>query len=129
KALAEYTETDNVQRPVGRDISEAVALTRQLVGELAELCSGYDWKAALGPGTDPKAWIKAAHAMTNHLRSPDTPGNDAEEPAQRLGNRFRTLAGQLARAWALSSGNETLADIRADVKFYEEVRKWMAKYD
>lgn len=127
KALAEYTETDIAERPVGRDITEAVALAKQLVSSLAALCSGFDWKARLT--ADPSSWIKAAMATTNHLRSPDTPGNDAENPEDRLSARFRILSGQLARAWAISSGSQTLIELRADISFYEQVRILMAKFD
>ncbi len=127
KALAEYTATDVAERPVGRDVTEAVALTRKLVSDLAGLCAGFDWKTRLT--ADSSSWIKAAMATTNYIRSPDTPGNDAENPEDRLANRFRILSGQLGRAWAISSGSRTLTDLRADVSFYEQVRVLMAKFD
>jgi type I restriction enzyme R subunit len=46
-----------------------------------------------------------------------------------LGDRFRKLANQLARAWALCAGNQTLEELRPAARFYEEVRVWMAKFD
>jgi type I restriction enzyme R subunit len=39
------------------------------------------------------------------------------------------LSGQLGRMWAVSSGSDTLADLRREIAFYEEVRGWMAKWD
>jgi type I restriction enzyme R subunit len=58
-----------------------------------------------------------------------TPGNQAAEGDEALGQRFRKLANQLARAWALAGGRETLEDLRPVARFYEEVRVWMAKFD
>jgi type I restriction enzyme, R subunit len=127
KALAEYTETDRATQPVGKNIDEAVVVTTSLIAALDDLCSGYDWKNKLDGGA--RSWIKAAVGLTNHLRSPSTPGNQVEDGEGPLGDRFRKLASQLARAWALCSGNETLDHVRTDAKFYEEVRVWVAKFD
>lgn len=49
--------------------------------------------------------------------------------AETLAARYRKLSGQLARAWAISGGDEQLAYLRPDAQFYEEVRVWMAKFD
>lgn len=46
-----------------------------------------------------------------------------------LADRYRTLSGQLNRVWALASGSTNLTDLHAEVRFYEEVRVWMAKFD
>lgn len=127
KALAEYTSTDIAEKPVGRDIDEAVLLTRQLIEKLDEVRAGYRWRAELDGG--PRGWIRAARGLTNYLRSPATPGNQVAEGEERLVDRFRALANQLARAWTLCSGNETLAELRTSARFYEEVRVWMAKFD
>jgi len=126
-ALAEYTATDRAERPVGRDVDEAAALARSLVEALDALCAGYNWRRQLDGQT--RAWITAAVGLTNYLRSPATPGNIVGEGEERLIDRFRKLANQLARAWALAAGSETLADLRSAVKFYEEVRVWMGKFD
>lgn len=126
-ALAEYTAADQTQRPVGRDVDEAAALARTLIATLDATCSGYPWRQQLHG--DPKSWIKAAVGLTNHLRSPATPGNQPADGEETFGQRFRKLANQLARAWALAAGSETLADLRPTAKFYEEVRVWMAKFD
>lgn len=60
---------------------------------------------------------------------PSTPGNQVAEGEPRLLDEFRTLTGQLARAWALAAGNDTLQDLRPAAKFYEEVRVYVAKFD
>jgi type I restriction enzyme, R subunit len=127
KALAEYTETDRDAKPVGKDIDEAVLLTTALIRALDELCAGYAWKSRLDGG--PKSWIKAAVGLTDYLRSPATPGNQVPDGEETLGDRFRKLANQLARAWALCSGSQSLEHLRVDAKFYEEVRVWMGKFD
>ncbi len=127
KALAEYTEVDQAQRPVGRNVDEAAALGRELVARLDELCSGYPWRRQLQGDT--RSWIKAAVGLTNYLRSPSTPGNQPPEGETSLVDRFRKLANQLARTWALAAGSQTLDDLRSTVRFYEEVRVWMAKFD
>lgn len=127
KAIAEYTETDQAQRPVGRNVDEAAVLARELVTQLDGLCAGYAWRSKLQGDTG--SWIKAAVGLTNYLRSPATPGNQPAEGEVAVGDRFRKLAGQLARAWALAGGSETLADLRPAVKFYQEVRVWMGKFD
>jgi type I restriction enzyme R subunit len=128
KALTEYTRADQERKPLGRDAEEAVALTEDLLGALGDLLSGCDWRAVLhGGGKRP--FLQAAHRAVNYLRDPATPGNQVPEGEETLAARFRMLSGQLARAWAISGGDEALAALRADAQFYEEVRVWMAKYD
>lgn len=127
KALAEYTETDRIEKPVGRNVDEAAALARALIGSLDEICAGYPWRNLVH--NDTKSWIKAAVGLTNYLRSPATSGNDVTGDEKSLGQRFRELANHLARAWALAAGNTTLADLQPTARFYEEVRVWMAKFD
>ncbi|OPX07977.1 type I restriction endonuclease subunit R [Mycobacterium sp. AT1] len=127
QALAEYTETDRETKPVGRNIDEAVALTEALVVQLDEVCAGYAWRSKID--TSPHAWMKAAVGLTEYLRSPSTPGNQVAEGEQTLGELFRRLANPLMRAWALCAGNESLDVLRPTVKFYEQVRVWMGKFD
>jgi type I restriction enzyme R subunit len=127
-ALAEYSSADQQKRPVGKTVEEAVALTTELLAQLRALLSGYNWHVILNDGK-PAAFARAAQAVTNYLRDPATPGNapDGDEPS--IGERFETLSSQLARAWALASGSTTLAELRPEAVFYEEVRVWMAKFD
>ncbi|OBA86067.1 DEAD/DEAH box helicase [Mycolicibacterium mucogenicum] len=124
-ALAEYTDTDRAEQPVGKDIDSAVKVTEELVAQLDQLCVGFDWRAKVPTS----GWIKTAAGLTEYLRSPATPGNQVAEGEATLGDRFRMLVSQLARAWSLCSGNETLDRLRETVKFYEQVRVWMGKYD
>ncbi|OFI39502.1 DEAD/DEAH box helicase [Arthrobacter sp. SW1] len=128
KALSEYTQADQEHRPVGRNIDEAAAHTRQLVDILRGLLAGYDWKTVLMKG-GPKAYINAVTGAVNYLRAPETPGNQPAEGEESLASRYRRHASQLSRAWAISSGSETLAELRPEIQVYEEIRVWMAKYD
>ncbi len=127
RALAEYTDTDRATKPVGRSIDEAVDLTTTLIASLDELCAGYPWRKQLTGAQ--KSWVKAVYGLTNYLRSPTTPGNQVAEGEETIGDRFRTLSNQLARAWALCSGSQTLEHLRSTARFYEEVRVWMGKFD
>ena len=126
EALAEYSPTDQARRPLGRDVAEAEDLARRLLGEIEALVAPFDWRAAL---RGPRGWVDAALGLTNWVRDPRNPGNKADEDQGTLAQRFRQLAGQLGRAWALASGSQTLTDVANDVRFYTEVRVWMAKYD
>jgi type I restriction enzyme R subunit len=53
--------------------------------------------------------------------------SDAEPVAAAY--RHSRLSSQLARAWALCAPSGQLEDVRAEARFYEEVRIWMAKLD
>ena len=128
KALAEYTETDQETRPVGRTADEAVALTQELLGRLRELLAGHDWRARLAaPG--PRAFITAVTSTVNYLRSPATPGNQVADGEETLSAQFRRLSSQLARAWAICGRADALVPLRPEAQFYEEVRVWMGKFD
>ncbi|WP_246020965.1 type I restriction endonuclease subunit R [Arthrobacter echini] len=126
KALAEYTAEDQRNKPVGRSIDDAIEVTTDLVGRIAALLTGYDWRAVLLRG-GPKAYLTAVTGAVNHLREPSSsgPGDDGETVAAA----YRRLSGQLSRAWALCSGAESMAPLLPEVKFYEETRVWMAKFD
>jgi type I restriction enzyme R subunit len=123
KALAEYTTSDQAAKPIGRDVEEAVALTVQLLDELRAAVAGHDWRAVLKAGGR-RAWLNAVSSTVNYLRSPATPGNQVQAGEEALTDRYRRLSGQLARAWALCSGAETMRAVQPEAQFYEEVRVW-----
>jgi len=128
KALSEYTQEDQEHQPLGRNVEEAVALTETLVANLRVLLAGYDWKATLNAG-GARPFIRAAAATVDYLRDPATPGNQVPDGEETLAARYRRLSGQLARAWAICGGTGTLPTLHPEVRFYEEVRVWMAKFD
>ncbi|EPR75861.1 Type I restriction-modification system, restriction subunit R [Leifsonia rubra CMS 76R] len=127
-ALAEYTTTDQENKPIGRSVDEAVGLATELVDKLRELLAGYDWRAVLDK-RGPKAFLNAASGAANYLRDVATPGNEPSLGDETLAARYRKLSGQLARAWALASGRTNLASLHPEISFYEEVRVVMAKFD
>ena len=128
KALSEYTQRDQENKPLGRQAKDAVALVRELLAKIDLMLSGYNWRAKIVPGKA-KSLLNAATGAVAYLRNPATPGNQVAEGEEPLSAQFRRASGQLARAWALSTGSDELAPVRFDVQFYEEVRVYMAKYD
>ena len=64
-------------------MEEAVALVRDLVAAIDEVCAGYPWREQWDGTT--KSFVQAALGLTNHLRSPSTPGNTVEEGEKTLG--------------------------------------------
>ena len=127
-ALAEYTTSDQENKPVGRDIDEAVAIAIELVAEIREMLADCDWRAIVARGGS-RAWRTGATTATNFLRDAANSLNDPELGNDRLSVRYRTATGRLARAWALASGRDGLAELHEEIAFYEEVRVWMAKFD
>ncbi len=128
EALLEYSPSDQQSKPLGRDLDEAAAVTRDLIARLGTLLQGFDWRTLLLTNASDRV-LKAVGGAVAYLRSPSTPGNQVAEGEDTLGDRYRKLSSQLSRMWAIASGSETLADLRADARFFEEVRVWMAKYD
>lgn len=129
KALAEYTPRDQENKPLGHDLDEALGHVRdlhQVVGDV--ILAGYDWRARLAAG-GPKAFLHAATGAVNHLRDPQTPGNQPDEGEDTLAERFRKSSAKLARFYALCSGTGAVNDYRDDIAFFEAVRVWMAKWD
>lgn len=129
KALTEYSHSDQRNKPVGKNIDEAVALAIELVNKARALLAGYNWRAVLGqPG--PKSFLNAVTGAVNYLRDPTTPGNAvSEDGAQPLAVQYRLVSGQLARAWSLCTGSGMLEELRPEIQVYEEIRVWMGKYD
>ncbi|NMH97989.1 type I restriction endonuclease subunit R [Pseudonocardia acidicola] len=128
KALAEYSPRDQQTKPMGREVDDAAEVGAFLVGQIREALADYDWRAKLRSG-QPRAFLRAALATTDYLRSPTTPGNKVPEGEETLADRYRRLSGQLARAWALCGASGKLEELRPDILFFEEVRVYMAKYD
>lgn len=128
KALAEYTATDQENKPIGRGVDEAVAIATDLVAQIRDMLADCEWRP-IAYGGGPRALIAAATKATNHLRDVTNPLNDPSLEGDRLANRYRIASGALGRAWALASGRAGLAELHGEIAFYEEVRVWMAKFD
>ncbi|CAM2790504.1 type I restriction endonuclease subunit R [Prescottella defluvii] len=127
-ALAEYTETDRQQKPMGRDIDTAVDTVKNLITIIEKILHGFDWNARLQkPGR--RAYVDAANATVNHLRDPRNPENQVGEGEETLAARYRKFASQLSRAWAICGSQEALREQVWKAQFFEEVRIYMAKWD
>ena len=128
-ALAEYTARDQTTKPLGRDVDDAVAKVQDLLAVIGdEILAGYDWRARRAV-KGPKPHLNAVLGAVEYLRDPNTPGNQVEEGEPNLAERFRRASGQLARMYAICSSSGKLADYRADIAFFEEIRIWMARFD
>ena len=129
KALAEYSARDQNTKPMGKDIDDAVAKVKDMLAVIGdEILSGYDWRtrrAAKNPG----AYLAAVLGAVEYLRNPLTPGNQVEEGEPNLAERFRRVAAQLARMYAIARTHRDLADLRDDIAFFEEVRMQNARFD
>ncbi|GAB3587048.1 type I restriction endonuclease subunit R [Calidifontibacter terrae] len=130
-ALAEFTHAgDNYQRDaVGRTAQEMLDVLIDRLAELDTLTGPTNWRVV--HGSDPKTgWIKATLAVANFLRDPATEGNQSENPGERpVAERFRGLAHQMARAYALCAQLSDAEKRLVDIRFYNEVRVWLAKID
>src|SRR5699024_6884032 len=93
-----------------------------------KLLTGYDWRNKLAVRGQ-KTFINTVLGAVEHLRSPNTPGNQVEPDAESLAEWFRKASAKLARLYAVCAGNEDIDSYRNDIAFFEEVRVWMAKWD
>jgi type I restriction enzyme, R subunit len=127
EALAEYTDTDQQERPVGQEVDELVAKLRDLHRVLCEMLAGYDWRAALAAGGR-TAFARAVTGMVDHLRDPAVPANQIED-APPLHERFRREAAKLERLFAVCATSGDLNGLRDDIAFFQAVRVCMVKFD
>jgi type I restriction enzyme R subunit len=129
-ALAEYTSDDQQEKPVGRELEDALAKVRDLVEVLGDtLLSGYPWRDNLRSG-GPKAYRDTVLGATNYVRDPQNPLNQVTDPDElTLKERFTIQAARLARFFALCASSGELNDLRDDIAFFRDVRVWVAKFD
>lgn len=132
-ALAEYSDTDRRAKPQGRRIDEAVQLALELLAQL-DATLPLDWRARLRADSSPSAYLNTVLAAANALLAPASrrgePGEDGEEAeTESVYGRYRRLAGQVSRAWAVAGGAEVLEERRNDFRFHQEVRVYIAKLE
>lgn len=133
-ALKEYTrptQGPGGEKVIGQTAEDAANIVRELLGQLDAL-AGEPWServATFRPGTSD--FLNGCMLAVTRLRSPQTPGNThPEDPEARpLADAFRALAAKLARAWSMAAGHPDADATRDAVKFYYEMRSWMAKLD
>ena len=91
---------------------------------------GFDWREvyASDPQTGP---LEATKLVTNYLRDPRSPGNRLpDQPEKRLlAETFREITTRLAHAYAIAANVDDVRERQRDVRFYEQVRVWLAKLD
>lgn len=131
KALSEFTQPRETTHSdsAGETAREAASIVLDLLDQINALV-GVDWKSTY-QANKTRGWRNALLQVTTHLRSPETAGNkDPQRPyARPLADQYRQLTAKLARGWALAAGVEDLAPRELEVKFYEEVRVWLAKLE
>lgn len=127
-ALAEYTDSDQRSKPLGRDIESAVDTVKDLLTTLENILHGFDWKARLHePG--PRSYLRAAIGAVDFLRDPRHPENQVGEGEKTLAARYRMFSSQLSRMWAICGSRDELREAAPTARFFEEVRVYMAKFD
>jgi type I restriction enzyme R subunit len=128
-ALAEYTAHDQENKPLGRDIEDALARVRDLHRIICDvILRGYEWRAKLASKST-TAFLDAALGTVEYLRSPERAENQVGSGEDDLAERYRKASAKLARFFALCSSSGQLNGYRDDVAFFEAVRVWMAKLD
>lgn len=131
-ALGEYTISDQENRPIGKDVSEAAAGLRQVLGEVDTLTAGYPWRTSATQ--DPEYGLaKASVGMLNHLLEPvpvEKTSADPDSNSIPRKQRYRELTGQLQRLWSLANGAVTFTEReKQSVEFYELVRVLLARHE
>jgi Type I site-specific restriction-modification system, R (restriction) subunit and related helicases len=128
-ALAEHTQSDQDSRPVGRGNYELVGQLRDLHRVLCEtIFAGYYFRAVLARKSR-KPCLDAVLGTVNYLRDPSLPDNQPELGEPTLAERFRRAAARLDRSYAVCASSDEITELRDDIRFFQDVRAWMAKYD
>lgn len=130
-AMQEWTK-GNQAAGVGEQQNQAMEAAFTVLDTFEELDKliSIDWRAIVQQ--DPRLGaVDAVKAVTEHLRSPRTPGNTMPDDPQRrpVAERYKKLATHLARNYAIASGIEEVQGRLPEIRFYEEVRVWLAKLD
>ena len=123
EALAEYTDTDFDEKPIGKDISAAVDIVVELHGVITTQLHGISWRAKRDSGRH-RAFYHAALDVVDYLRAPEP---DLEEGRPTLAERYTDAARKLARAFSNCPREERLRPLRPDLEFFEAVRLYLAK--
>lgn len=134
-AMKEWTTT-TAQASGGRPGKEADQAAEAVIDALDVLDKivgpegGPNWRTTYNsnPKTGP---MNAAREVTNYLRDPRSPGNRVEDaPNKRpLADRYRAVATGMARNYAIAANLREMKQRHPEVRFYEEVRVWLAKME
>lgn len=122
-ALAEYTDTDAAEMPIGKDISAAADMVLELHDVICAQLHGINWKAKRDSGRH-RAFYNAALDVVNYLRAPEP---ELEDGRPTLSERYMDSARKLARAFSNCPRDSKLRQLRPDLEFFEAVRLYLAK--
>ncbi|GLZ09450.1 DEAD/DEAH box helicase [Actinomadura sp. NBRC 104412] len=130
-ALAEYTTDDQHNKPMGRDLDEAITKVRDLLDGIGVLLNDHPWRHTLRAGT-PTAHRDAVTGTADYIWNPQHPLNqpDASDPdKETLKEKFLRCAGRLERLYAVCATSGDLNDVRDDIAFFRDVRVVVVKLD
>ncbi|WP_433368325.1 type I restriction endonuclease subunit R [Streptosporangium sp. CA-115845] len=128
EALAEYTSADRENRTIGDPTSTAVDLVVERHGVICGILSGYDWRVVRDSGA-PRAHVNAALGTVDYLRDPVREAQDLEARRETLPKRFTQAYRTMSQALTLCPTHERVAPLMADIRFFDSVRLYMAKFD
>jgi type I restriction enzyme, R subunit len=121
RALAEYTETDQRDRPVGADIDQAIGYVKDQVAVIEAMLAGCPWREQLAK-TGPKSRVNAILLVANFLKDPANADNADPKGEHKLPQRFRLAVQRLERFWSLCSKRSEIEDVRDEIAFFRDVR-------
>ena len=79
-ALGEYSDTDQAEKPMGKEVGEAAELAKVLIAQLDAATADYDWRGKL---LAKWKYVKVTTGLANHLRA------QRPAPAPRAGRGRR----------------------------------------
>lgn len=127
-ALAEYTQADKEQRPIGASVAEAVEHVHEQHAVVCRILEEYDWHSVLHSGA-PDARMEATYGIYNYLTDPVHAQNLKGQDQPDLAERFDRAVTILRRAFALCPVEEEVQQYRDDIEFFQSVQIWKAKLD
>lgn len=128
EVLARYTRTDQEERPIGVDVSEAVGVVWEQHEVVCQILSGYDWRGVLLSGGT-RARLEATLGVVDYLRDPVRAENLRGRGEPDLAERFGKAVRVLMRAFAMCPAHPDVQELRGDIEFFDSIRIWMAKFD
>ncbi|XVQ84867.1 type I restriction endonuclease subunit R [Microbispora siamensis] len=128
QALAQYTARDQRERTVGDSIASAADLVVERHDVICGILSGYDWRSVRDSGR-PRAHVEAALGAVDYLRDPIREAQDREAKLETLPKRFAHAYRTMSAALTLCPTNDRVIPLMADIRFFDSVRVYMAKFD
>ncbi|MFE3628254.1 type I restriction endonuclease subunit R [Streptomyces goshikiensis] len=120
-ALAEYSDYDQEERPIGAFLSEAVKAVRENHKRISEMLHPCPWQELRDAG-GPRAYAEAVSSVLEFLAEP--------QPKLAPGDVTRTQwfmywTNLLRRAFSICPTDERVQDLVPDIRFFEAV--WLSR--